>query len=529
MSSMKKIVFLSCITVLLIVASCRKEKENLGWDVDVAAPIISTSMSLQNMIADSLLTSNPDNTLLLVYNNTVFDFSLDSIVNLPDTISSQSFHLPVNITLPPGIELFNILDDKVLSIGSAKITDAIVRQGLIDFEVTNMVDKDVICTYEIPCATKNGITFQTTRKIPANSIGANIYHEVFDISGYTLNLRGPLNTKANILTTHVIGKLDTLGPSVFVHSTDSFIVNAKFNSILLNYVKGYFGNEQVSATGNSAFSIFNHIIGGTLDMEKIHVNLSITNGFGVDARLVINSLVSTNTHTGNAIALTSPLLGTAININRATEANTYPVPVNPSTYSFNMDNSNLEQLIENLPDQLSYTVNMETNPLGNTSCGNDFFYYNYGMKAALNMEIPLSFVANNLTLCDTVNYAISKPSNGSSLKSGVFKLIVGNGFPFETSVHIYILNPSNDIIDSLNISGVIAPGIMEGNKVVAKSRSIINIPITGVNMDRIYYAKKLKIVSRFNTANAPQYMKIYNNYTIDFKLTGDFKYQLHLK
>jgi len=172
---------------------------------------------------------------------------------------------------------------------------------------------------------------------------------------------------------------------------------------------------------------------------------------------------------------------------------------------------------------------METNPLGNTSCGNDFFYYNYGMKAALNMEIPLSFVANNLTLCDTVNYAISKPSNGSSLKSGVFKLIVGNGFPFETSVHIYILNPSNDIIDSLNISGVIAPGIMEGNKVVAKSRSIINIPITGVNMDRIYYAKKLKVVSRFNTANAPQYMKIYNNYTIDFKLTGDFNYQLHLK
>jgi len=523
--SLRNIILIG-ICFLLILTACRKKNEKASWEVSVVAPLITSTMTINNLLADSLLYSNPDNSLTIVFNNRLFHFSLDSIMSMPDNITYQCFHIPINTTVPPGQQILDISDDKNLAIGSAKITDIIARQGIVNLEVTNTIHEKVLCTYDIPSATKDGVPFQVSEMIPAAGITPAVFQKGFDLSGYNIDMRGPLHNKANILTTRIRAWIDSAGNSVAVTTSDSFLVSAKFDHVLLNYAKGYFGSESFTSTPDStAFTLFNKIIDGTLNLEHVHMALNIINGFGVDAQVRLNNLTSINTRTHNSVALTGPIIGSNININRATETYVLSNPVNPSTYPISLDNTNIKLLIENLPDQLSYGVDFTSNPLGNVSSGNDFFYYDHGIDADLDMEIPLSLIANNLTLCDTVNFNITKPTNGSAIKDGTFTLIADNGFPFEATVQLYLLNNYNAVFDSLFTQGTIASAPLDVNNIViSKQRSKLLIPVTEEKMDRIYDAKKLRIVARFNTANSGQYIKIYNTYSIDFKLTGDFNY-----
>ncbi|MGD0711851.1 MAG: hypothetical protein ABR968_11815, partial [Bacteroidales bacterium] len=62
-------------TVILIISlfSCRKDPGKASWDVSVMAPLIKTSLSLNNLLTDSLIQVNPDTSLKIVYDNTLYN------------------------------------------------------------------------------------------------------------------------------------------------------------------------------------------------------------------------------------------------------------------------------------------------------------------------------------------------------------------------------------------------------------------------------------------------------------------------
>ncbi len=70
-------------------SACKKDKK-ANWGVDVLAPLINTSLSLNDLIADSLTNTQSDGALELVYS---YEASLDSfstIVNISDTFNEVS-------------------------------------------------------------------------------------------------------------------------------------------------------------------------------------------------------------------------------------------------------------------------------------------------------------------------------------------------------------------------------------------------------------------------------------------------------
>jgi hypothetical protein len=80
-SSTKYITFLLCLTMIV---ACRKEERE--WRVNVVAPIFQADLSLDDLVADSLLKTNGDNSYNLVY---VFENTIDSfgqVLNVPDTV-----------------------------------------------------------------------------------------------------------------------------------------------------------------------------------------------------------------------------------------------------------------------------------------------------------------------------------------------------------------------------------------------------------------------------------------------------------
>ncbi len=524
----KLLIFFEIIFLFLLFNACRKNIGNADWDTDIITPLIKTELTINNLLVDSLLHSNADSSLVLVYNNTLYNLSIDSLVSFPDSITHQYFHLPLTITANPGQQVLNITDNKNLNLGDAQLTRAIIKSGKIVLKIRNTIQEKMLCTYKIPCADINGILLEVTELIPAASINAPYeFTKIIDISGYNINLKGPNNTSYNKLTSVTQAWVDPNGNQVTVTNNDSLLFDAQFKDVIIDYAKGYFGSNSVaSGIKYSEFSLFNKIISGQINLESIKLKLHISNGFGVDARFVFNSIKSINTRTNTTVSLASSLIGSYININRANETYNVANPVIPSVFEYNLSNSNIKQLIENLPDKIEYSLDIATNPLGNISSGNDFVFNSAGFKANLDMEIPLSLIATNLTLADTLNFNLN-PQQGYQINNGKLTLIADNGFPFSSQLQIYLVDANNTISDSLlGTENIIFPAYINSlNQVTQIKQTKLSVLITSEKLIKMYDAKKVIILSRFNTTNA--YTRIYNNYSLKLKLSGDFNMTLN--
>lgn len=521
-----KNIFRNTLILLLAISffSCRKELGSASWDIGVSAPLINSSLTINNLLADSLIHTEADSSLTLVYNNCLYSFSVDSLVNVPDTIKNLPLKYPFVHLFQPGDQILNATDVKNLDLGGAQVTRIIVKSGNVKLSIRSTIHEKVKCTYQIPCADKNGAMLEVSDIVPEciGTIPAT-YSNTYDISGYSFDLTGSNGNSSNKLTSVINAWIDPAGDSVTINY-DSLTILATFDHLIIGYAKGYFGTQTVeSGIQTTNFDLFKKITDGTLSLEDIHLVLSIENGFGVDASAMIHEIKSVNSHTGNTVALTSPLINSQININRASETYNPTSPVNSTHYDFNLDNSNFKQMIENLPDKLEYSLDVSTDPLGNVSSGNDFVYNGYGFNANLDLEIPLSVMATNLTLTDTISFNLDKPG-GYSVNSGILTLYADNGFPFSAAAQIYLIDENSVITDSLMTSNnTISPAPLDAQDIATGTEeSVIKIPVSGSRIDHLYNAKRIILVVKFNTAHQGHYIKIFSNYAIDMKLTGDF-------
>ena len=216
--------------------------------------------------------------------------------------------------------------------------------------------------------------------------------------------------------------------------------------------------------------------------------------------------------------------------NRAAESGgiIYPTYAN---FPLNTTNSNIKPMIENLPNKFGYSMQIITNPLGNVSGSNDFIYSDRLLKATLKMEIPLSLVANNLTLADTLDLNISQNDGTQNIHEGTITLFANNGFPFDAKLQLYLLNESNVVTDSIfgYANTIVEAPINSSLRVIGKKLTKITLPVSESKMNLLYDTKKVVMKIRFNTSAQPQYIKIYSEYSIEVKLVGDFNYTIKLQ
>lgn len=521
----KKILIL--FSLFLFLVSCRKIEPS--WEVSAYAPLLKTTLDFSKIVPDSLLQTNPDNSLSLIYRYFFYNFSLDSLVNLPDTLSHKYLPPLGGIALNPGQTFLNFSENSHLAVQNAEISRVDFESGFLVFEIFTTFTEKTIVTYKMPYATRDGLSFEISELVPAATPGSVLHYEkLFDISDYSIDMRGPSGLSSNILTNATTATLDPTGNTYNVTDQDVFSFNVRFKDISIKYAKGYFGSSSyVFGPDTSSVNIFKNIADGTVDLETVKLFLNVENRFGIDAQVVFDNFTSINTHTNHFVELNDPIIGQTLNISRATETGNPLAPVIPSTYFFDISSSNIAELIENMPDMISYKMRIISNPLGNISSGNDFIYYGNYMNASLDMEIPLSLIANDFTLADTLPLKLGeKPGNPTS---GILKLIVDNGFPFSANIQFYTIDENNHINDSILIPDLISAPLLNTNyMVIGSKRTEIVIPVSEDRLTSFYQAKKILIVARFNTAGANHHVKIYNFYKMDIKLTGDFNYLIQI-
>lgn len=523
---------LAILIILTFSFSCRKAMEKPSWDVDILSPLVKTTLTLNDLLADSILQVNSDTSLKIVYSTNIFTIDVDSLFKIPDTTITEIYSVPLNIVASPGYSFYSNDEERELNVtNGVELNFAKIESGFIDLEIFSDIREKVLVTYKILSATKNGDTLVLTELIDAATPTQPAYFKKrIDLSNYHLNLTGIGGNKTNTFITKSLATVDTNGNTVNINIGQKIKFNNNFVDVVPFYVRGYFGSQSYRfGPETTDFAVFDRIVDGTIDIEDVDVNLTFENGIGVDAQLVINQLKSINSNNGANHSLTHSIIGSPINMNRATE--TYVTPeVNYTNYNIGLttSNSNIDNLIEIFPNQSQYDINLLINPFGNISGSNDFIFKKHPLKTKLNVEFPLSIVANNLTLVDTSDFNLERNTSSGQILEGKLFIYADNGYPFDANLSLQLLGENNQVIKSLAVENNIASAPVDANlKVTAKKGSVLTIPLSKVDIDALYSAKKMVFKIAFTTIAQPQFIKIYDGYSIDIKVIGDFAYQIN--
>lgn len=534
--SPQKLFFSVLFGLLLLVSGCRDIFQPPQWDVDALVPVAQTTIDFDDLETDSLLKVDTDRSLALVFSEKLFSLELDSLFEIPDTgFKETSPPYPLSVNLPPGNPLYSDTIVSKYNLSGAEITTSKVRQGSIVITLSNTLNEAVLFTYSVPTAIKNGQIFQVQELLPAGTISSPTSRSFnYDLAGYDLDLTGPNQNSYNTYVSIVNAVVDPNGQIVNVPPGTYLSIESSFSKILPEYVEGYFGQRVEQATSNGETTdLFNYVLGGTFDLEEVNLNLRISNGVGVDLATEITSLSSINSTTGNIVSLNHSSVGTNINLNRAGISGAiYNAPsVTFSNYFLQFDdgNSNLDELIENQPDKLGYELNLTLNPLGNVSNHRDFLFYDKGIDIFLDLEVPLSLSANQLTLADTSDMKLTSREDAiNNIIGGFLYAYVENGFPFDAEVQMLLLDSNFVFIDSLVAPGSVIPSApVDGNlRVNGTSPGRVAFPINQNQIDDLYESRYLVTRITLNTTSQPNFIKIYSQYQMDIKVVADFTYRV---
>lgn len=521
-------IFLLCALILMLVSGCRKDKDSTSWDVDALAPLVYTSLSIDNLIPDSLVTYDENELVFLSFTDTVLNLELDTLIQLPDTSIIESFSFPVGgISFPAGAQLENIEEEIEIESGNVELKYASIQSGTIVIDLISTFQGAVICNYIIPDATLNGEPLMIEELVPAaSSEEPAILQFTFDVSGYDLDFTNGSEPFNHLPTSFTI-VTDPDGPPLPVSIGDGFELTTTFQAVTPAYAEGYFG-QQVIETGVetqeiNAFDIFES---GSLDIDQVNIDLRILNGFGADIRTTLHQFNSSNSFTNNSVGLNHSIMNAPINLNRATHPFGSPVP---SVYDIELTetNSDIDQMLENFPDAFEIEATLELNPLGNISNHHDFAYAESTISGLLDINIPLCLIAEDLQLADTTDFSLGEEDALNNVNSGRLIVQITNGFPLEGDLWIEALDENDELLRNLVPDGYFSAGMTNENYLVTNPvYSEISIPVDLDIIEDLRQSTNLVIRARLSTSSTTSHVKIYKHYQLDVKVVADLNYHV---
>ncbi len=535
MKRLKSVVF-ACFIGLLFIISCKRE--DLNWDLDLTAPIAYGTLSLDNLIDDSLTCTGADGSLRICYHTAVPGINADTLFNIPDTTLYNNYNWPFgpNTVIPGQSFIVNQPTQTTYQLQSAQLVYGILERGKAKIHFRNEFQCPMLVTYSLQSATLNSASAAVTFVMPAapSSTVASEKDTVVDLTGYEIDFTGLNGDRVNTLVTIFSVSVDMSAPaSTPVNSQDSVKVDITLEDMRPSYVRGYFGSELIQIGPEESYlGFFSKVQSGALGLDSITMKFTLENYAGLDARFTVNNLWSRRSATAQSVYLTHSLIGATTNVNRASYSFGYP-PSIPSVYSwtFNNANSNIVDMFELMPDYLGYDFTLLTNPMGNVSGNNDFLYTKFGINAYIDVDMPVNFYADQILLVDTVatDFGIANPED---IKEANLSLFVGNGFPFGANIELYLLDANNNLLDQIvTTPGLVAsaPLSFSGGYYFANgaTQSLLSIPLNEAQTASLLNSTRVVLKVTLDTGTNPNYVKIFTTNKLDFNLTADFEYRVN--
>ncbi|MBP8822479.1 MAG: hypothetical protein KBH07_02400 [Flavobacteriales bacterium] len=508
-------------------AGCRKDRIPPRWDVDLLAPLVQTSLTIGDLVPDSILFTDPAGNVSILYTSELFSLSLDTVLSAPDTSFQYAYALPFPgpFLLQPGTTFNTSNEVTQFELEDLQLSKLIVRSGQLDMVITNMMNGPITGDFSLPGATLGGIPFHMQLQATPGTPGApSTTNASRLLDGYEFDLRGPGFNQVNALATHLSYSIAPGGGAVSISGQDSLLALVAYHDIIPQYATGSFGTHAMEVEPASTNLDLFANLSGTLDLDQVNARLKITNGIGVDARANIHYLRSENSTTGQSVDLLSTITTGPVNIDRALDlGHTFQTAQN--VFDLNNGNSNIDLFLENLPDGIGYAMDITINPLGDISNGHDFLYYDSRLIAELEVDIPLRLIATDLTLRQAMEVDLPGTEAGHALQSGTLHLFAQNGFPFSAMVELAVSTADGQVLSLLAPGGAVASGNLGPDGFVASSTSSrLDFQVNSEQMSLLHQTGNLLVTARFNTADQLQHVQLLDSYRLDLQLTLEANY-----
>ncbi|MCX7729339.1 MAG: hypothetical protein N2203_07705 [Bacteroidia bacterium] len=515
------------ITLVTIFISCKKN--NLAyWDVDVVSPIARGTMNIKNFFGDSLFQSDNAHIMHLKFSKKVSDLKIDSLVNLKDTTINYSFIALFTATVGPNTLLFYKTEEIDFQIpNNARIRYGIIKDGILKVKYSNNTRFPLLFLYNLNSATKNSTPFYISEIIPP---GTNALIKTYNFNGYEMNFTGQNGNKFNtIVHSFTVYTAPNAQPDSILFG-QGIQAEISYEKIVPQYVEGYFGQQNIVIPYDSAAIGFSKTLeASNFQIHSASINFRIINDFGIDIQGKLDTVKSINIKNGNSVYLNASVLN-SININRATKTGNGTNPVNSTTTNvqINTSNSNLKPFIENLPDYLGYSGQIQVNPNGNVSATNDFAFYNTGIRIFADIDVPLIFRADYFRLQDVLDINFQNVSQLNNINEGRIIFNITNNYPFKAKLQAYLLDEHNNTLDSLLLASnntIQMALINSNNDVIAPKNSQLIAYMNKNTIENLKKSKKIKLVSYFYLPPSPPDITIYEDYFLDVVITIDVNYR----
>jgi len=523
--SMKRIAALPVLLMIIVMMTqgCRRD-EPTTWNIHGAGPLAQGRIGLDDLLADSLLTSGEDNLWHLILKKDLTDFDLDSLVAIPDTTISRKFSIPLNggpWNIPAGVNLIAITEDRQLGITGAELKEIHTSGGFLEYEVRSYVNGYLTCTYSLPGLTRNGqptvisaFTPPLDGAVPGSASG------VIDLSGYEFDLTGTSGFARNSVASSIVVSTssDAPGPAV-VYGNDSVVVRLRFLDPEVAYARGYFGQHHYTISESPQF-FTGWNPEGFLALDQAEVRFRVENYTGADAQVQFTQLSSVNGFSGNQVDLSQGDWFETINITRATEINGIITPVVVERL-VNSSNSNINAFIENLPNGLTMVGTVDVNPLGDISDGNDFIYTSKAIRAMIEADFPLRIGMNNLVLRDTLALRIDE---GELDASGEVFVHIENHFPFATELDVWLLDAGREPVRKLADHQEVEHAIVTSDpSAPVPASSVLRVALNSDDLEVLRDDAFIVLRVEVNTPGYPSEVGIYTTHYMDVKVVADIR------
>lgn len=435
------------------------------------------------------------------------------------TITVRDMKVNAATAIFPAQEVIELKDTTAMeNVQDLRITKATAKTGYVDLRVISTLDDTIYFNYFIPEGRKDGIPLEREIKI-APSPNGQVSEDTFNlrVDGYTFDLTGaPIINHYNAFYSELTGRIDSTGEVVSLSLDDSIRVFVKLRNFIPEYVEGYLGNNEANVGPTTVpLELFRSFYGGTLDLEEVGIDITVENGNGVPFDVSLTNLNAINTRTQRSTQINLNSLPDPLVIGAASDLSTPSI----SRWQLDASSSNIKEALNTFPNRMEVGLTVESNPGQNESNLSQFAVDTNAIAAYADINIPLSLIAKDLRIADTIGFDAGNIQQPEQIESGIFYIISENSFPFAGEIRIDFLDGSDEVVASIEPSDELSAG--GRNNAV---RSVLEWPFTRDQLYDVLSAERAVLSITMNTAAGAGYQSIYSDQRIKTTLSARFNY-----
>ncbi|MFO7658075.1 MAG: hypothetical protein R6W78_13515 [Bacteroidales bacterium] len=542
---MKTKKILSSLLILTIVSiflwqACIKDEIDFSkisgmvdYNPELHAPLIRGSFTIKDLYnpqaEDSVIVLRGDSIYLYIRQDSVYVFKVSDFIEIPDQ-GSQYY----DITSPPFDIVFAapqtyILTQKdsfqIVLENDMRLDSLLTNSGNLVMDIHSTFSAVGALRITSPSLYMNGEPYDTIIQFSrASGDFRRTYSVPLQNAKLVVNNDNPEYSKMEVNFTVIVAV--RAGDTIKANS----IAEIDFGIQDLNDFDAAFGYA-----GDTSFAQDTIIdvdlgeiegLSGTFAITNPKINFLYTHSFGLPIGFDLR--VKGYFEDGDSVVLEP-------GVQTITVSDDYTNPEVASTLSFNRNNiSNIDQfLVFPPPDQVGFSVNVRSNPDGNTGTQN-YILGNSEMLLGLEIEVPLEFRAD-LQFRDTVKLDIEDNEDVRYIEYANLHYRFRNEFPLNMGISLILY----DSISSVNVDTIIVNN--RGDKLLLKAATVDNngISLTGqvaevpgvmeLSSEQIDHffnsANKIIIIGELSSYN-PQTVssvKILSTYSLGFKFNLETK------